>query len=219
MTPSEVDTFDVNNSTGTFTVVTSVNSGDLVVAVVVTRTGDVDGVPSGFTEVHTHQNAGADRFISVYEASAVTGNSFQFDSSGSSRMTGALYVFTDGDTGGDDGSNTGSDTDTTCPSGTTAAGSSSDRFGIAAFFTDGGASLSGYSNGFTTRAAGSVGRCWIADKEISDANAVSEVITFTASENCIGAVIVYKAAAAGGANPKGPLGMPFHGPFGGPISV
>ena len=30
-------------------------------------------------------------------------------------------------------------------------------------------------------------------------------------------VVANNEAAAAGANPKGPLGMPFHGPFGGPI--
>ena len=31
------------------------------------------------------------------------------------------------------------------------------------------------------------------------------------------ALVVYKEAAGGAANPKGPLGMPLHGPFGGPL--
>lgn len=32
-----------------------------------------------------------------------------------------------------------------------------------------------------------------------------------------GGPFVTQAVAAGGANPKGPLGMPLHGPFAGPI--
>lgn len=33
------------------------------------------------------------------------------------------------------------------------------------------------------------------------------------------ALAAFQEAAAGGANPKGPLGMPFHGPFAGPIGL
>jgi len=55
-------------------------------------------------------------------------------------------------------------------------------------------------------------------KPVATAGATSVQQTPNSSTNRLAHVVIaLKNAAAGAANPKGPLGMPFHGPFGGPI--
>jgi hypothetical protein len=54
---------------------------------------------------------------------------------------------------------------------------------------------------------------------LASSNATGDPGTFSlsGSETCESNTIVIKPAAAGGVNPKGPLGMPLHGPLGGPV--
>lgn len=61
---------------------------------------------------------------------------------------------------------------------------------------------------------------WTAYRIVSSTSAYDATFSLGESIQVAGTFVALKQAAAGGAtNPKGPLGMPFHGPFGGPVSV
>lgn len=211
-----------------FNLPASISSGDLLIVV-----AGFDGAPGTITwpagwtllwEVdHASTSSGSCYFRRADgdEGATITVTCANVEASAhcSYRITGH-HATTDPEAGTAEGTTANPD----CPDLNPAGWGTEDTLWIASYCWDGGRTNDGFPTNHTlsqiwenSQVAGGSGAA-MSGRNLNAANENPGTGTISSSDQWTAGTIAVRTAGVAGANPKGPLGMPLHGPFGGPIA-